>query len=142
MVIQQILDGKGSAVHTVTPEASLREAAVVMMDHHCGSLVVMDHGELAGIITERDLLRASAHNEQPLDEIPVETCMTRDVVTAKPSDELGVVMGLLTERRIRHLPIVDDAKSLVGMISIGDVVKAQYTELCRENHFLKEYVRS
>jgi CBS domain-containing protein len=141
MVIQQILETKGTQVHTVAPEASLREAAVAMMDHHCGSLVVLDHGRVVGIITERDLLRATAHSAQPLDEIPVETKMTRDVLTGRAQDKISYVMGLLTERRVRHLPIVDDAEVLIGMISIGDVVKTQYVEMCRENHFLKEYVQ-
>ena len=141
MVIQQILDAKGSQVHTIAPEASLREAAVAMMDHHCGSLVVLDHGQVVGIITERDLLRATAHSDQPLDEIPVEMKMTRDVLTGQPKHNISDVMGLLTERHVRHLPIVDEDKMLIGMISIGDVVKAQYMETSRENHFLKEYVQ-
>lgn len=138
MVIRDILQTKGDTVYRIEPQASLRQAAQEMMDHGCGSLVVCSGDGVVGIITERDLLRACAAGDS-LDDVAVEQRMTRDVVAGSPDDDVQGVMGVLTNRRIRHLPIVRDGK-LAGMISIGDVVKAQYSELAFENHVLKSYI--
>lgn len=138
MTVREILDKKGKAVYCVEPDATLIEAAQLMMKHRIGSLVVMSERRLAGIFTERDLLRVAATG-RPLGEVRVEDAMTREVTTGKPDDLVSDVMGLLTEKRIRHLPILDKGH-LVGMISIGDVVKSQYDALQFENHVLKSYI--
>ena len=94
-----------------------------------------------GIITERDILRASAAEERTFESTMVEELMSTDLVTGTPEDSISDTMGLLTEKRIRHLPILEN-NQLIGVISIGDVVKAQYAKLSIENHYLKAYIRS
>jgi CBS domain-containing protein len=94
---------------------------------------------MLGIITERDILRACAAHHAPLAARKVADAMTTDVITASPGDCVEEAMGLLTDRRIRHLPVMDDDQ-LIGMISIGDVVKAQHDALSMENHYLKSYI--
>lgn len=142
MQLRSILKAKGNSVHTIGPQETLAEVVQRLVMHNCGSLVVCDdEGQMLGIITERDILRASAEMTESLDHAVVETRMTVDVVTGSPDDKIDYVMGLLTEKRIRHLPVVDDGR-LVGLISIGDVVKAQHHLLSMENHMLKSYIQS
>ena len=141
MTLRSILQSKGHEVYTTTPETKLSEVAKKLVHHQCGSLLVCDGDRLAGIITERDLLRVSATDGQDLESTPVSEVMTGKLVTGTPDDSISQTMGLLTEQRIRHLPILEDDK-LVGLISIGDVVKAQYAELTIENHYLKSYILS
>jgi CBS domain-containing protein len=137
----QILQSKGASVQTVSAESSLADVVHQLVENNIGSLLVMDGDRLAGIITERDILRACANDSRPLEEITVAERMTTKIVTASPSEDVNSVMGILTANRIRHLPIVEDSR-LVGIISIGDVVKAQYDQLSMENHFLKHYIHS
>jgi CBS domain-containing protein len=101
----------------------------------------MRDDEMVGIITERDILRASASTRGPLDFLRVEERMTRCPIVASPTDEVEDVMCVMTERRIRHVPVVESGR-LIGIISIGDTVKAQHDELCRENYYLKSYIQS
>jgi CBS domain-containing protein len=103
--------------------------------------VVCENGDMVGIITERDILRASAATRGPLESVKVRDRMTRCPIVAALHDELAEVMGVMTQHRIRHLPVVEHGK-LVGIISIGDLVKAQHDELSRENHYLKSYIQS
>jgi len=141
MTLRSILQSKGHEVYTTTPETKLTEVVKKLVDCQCGSLLVCDGEQLVGIITERDLLRVSATDGQDLETTPVSEVMTGNLVTGTPDDSISQTMGLLTEQRIRHLPILEDEK-LVGLISIGDVVKAQYAELTMENHYLKSYILS
>ena len=141
MTLRSILQSKGHEVYTTTPETKLSEVAKKLVHYQCGSLLVCDGDRLVGIITERDLLRVSATDGQDLESTPVSEVMTGNLVTGTPNDSISQTMGLLTEQRIRHLPILEDDK-LVGIISIGDVVKAQYAELTIENHYLKSYILS
>jgi CBS domain-containing protein len=143
MMLQDILRAKGAEVFCIASSANLEDVVQMLVARNCGSLVVADAnagGPLAGIITERDILRTTAATKQPLREIPVVEAMTRHVITASPHDSVEAVMGVLTEHRIRHLPVVEHDE-LVGMISIGDLVKAQVEELAMENHFLKNYIQ-
>lgn len=139
MNLAQILGEKGTVVHKTSPRSTLADVVSRLVEHNCGSLVVCDGETMVGIITERDILRACASGEGGLDKIPVERYMSRHVVTATPQDEVETVMGLMTERRMRHLPVLADSR-LVGIISIGDVVKAHHASLCLENHYLKSYL--
>ena len=141
MTLRSILQSKGHEVYTTTPETKLSEVVKKLVHYQCGSLLVCDGERLVGIITERDLLRVSATDGQDLESTPVSEVMTGKLVTGTPDDSISQTMGLLTEQRIRHLPILEDDK-LVGIISIGDVVKAQYAELTIENHYLKSYILS
>jgi CBS domain-containing protein len=141
MLVRDVLSDKGQLVHTCTPEDSLADVADLLVGHNIGSLVVMQDDEMVGIVTERDILRASAATRGPLEFLKVSERMTRCPVVASMHDEVSDVMCLMTERRIRHVPVVEGGR-LVGIISIGDTVKAQHDELCRENYYLKSYIQS
>jgi CBS domain-containing protein len=141
MNLRDILQSKGDAVFTIPPTSSMAEAVRVMVDHRCGSLIVGTAGQMVGIISERDVLRTLAEVHKPLEEIPIADRMTSRVITGQPDDDLGKVMGIMTQNRIRHLPVMNEGK-LVGMVSIGDLVKAQHEQLTRENYFLMNYIQS
>ena len=141
MLVRDVLAKKGNRVHTCTPDETLADVADALVDHNIGSLIVMENDEMIGIITERDILRACAGTKGPLEFLKVRERMTRLLVVASPEDAVADVMCTMTERRIRHVPVVADGK-LAGIISIGDTVKAQHDELCRENHYLKSYIQS
>lgn len=138
MLLREILRSKGSDVVTIRPEATAHEAMRELVRHNIGALVVFD-GTLRGIVSERDLLRAGAEDPQGLARARVNDLMTRDVVTARPDAELREVMDTMTERRIRHLPVVEGGE-LRGIISIGDVVNALRRTTEAENQHLHAYI--
>lgn len=139
MKLRDILHTKGGDVHSISPTDTLGQAVDKLVSNNCGALVVLDGDRMAGIITERDILKACAELKSPL-EATVSDRMSTELVTAGPDNDVEHVMGLMTNHRIRHLPILD-AGTLVGVISIGDVVKAQHDELSYENRFLKQYIQ-
>lgn len=143
MNVQQLLDGKGTAVATIRADATLAEATASLRDHGVGALVVSGDGrELSGILSERDVVRAmAAHGGSTLGR-EVASAMSSNVVTCRPADTCDELMAMMTERRIRHLPVVDDAGHLAGIISIGDVVKARLGQLELENNQLHEYIQA
>ena len=143
MNVRQILAEKGStAVETVTVDTSIAQVARKLSERKIGALVVSDGDEvLAGIISERDLVRAlSAHGSLCL-ERPVSDFMTRDVVCADPAESLDKVLETMTNHRFRHMPVLADGK-LAGVVSIGDAVKARIEGLERENAALADWIRS
>lgn len=144
MRLEELLNQKGYLVRTVTPHATLADVVSELVRNNCGSLVVCDASadgkRMLGIITERDILRATAAHPGALETLKVSDYMTRDVVTGARADTVEQAMGIMTERRVRHLPVVDDGE-LIGIISIGDVVKVQYEEALVENHYLKTYIQ-
>jgi CBS domain-containing protein len=123
MNIANILARKGSMAVTVRPEQSIREALGLLERHNIGALIAVQGESPVGILSERDIVREAARNEKFF-TLTVAELMTRDVITGQPHDDLLTVAHTMTERRIRHLPVVDKDR-LVGMVSIGDVVKAQ-----------------
>ena len=124
MNIASLLSTKGVKVVTIGPQDTIRHALGRLAEHNIGALVVVDgQGGLIGIVSERDIVRALARSEAILVE-PIATIMTRDVVIGTPQDDLVAVGNTMTEHRFRHLPIVEGGR-LVGIISLGDVVKAQ-----------------
>ena len=141
MRLKEILETKGGVVLTIERSASLADVVRKMCDHNCGSLIVCEGDKLTGIISERDILRAIAELDAPLETITVEMRMTRDVVTGSPHDNINETMGVMTRSRIRHLPVLEDG-NLAGLISIGDIVKAQHQKLEQENHLLMTYIQS
>ena len=141
MLVREFLGHKGHQVFSCHPDDTLADVVASLMQRNCGSLVVLDGDQLVGIITERDILRSCAETRGPLDFVQVSERMTTEPITARLDDEVAGVMGVMTERRIRHLPVVENGR-LCGMISIGDVVKAHHNELCQENHYLKTYILS
>lgn len=146
MTLQDILRVKGTSVLKIGPTATLLDVAKKLCEHRCGSLVVMDtppgggSPRLVGIITERDILRACAEHSGRLDGTPVSDYMTKNLITGSPSNTVEYIMGVMTDHRIRHLPIVEDGE-LVGLISIGDLVKAHHHQVTVENHYLKSYIQ-
>lgn len=145
MTLQDILNVKGTRVHTIDDSATLDDVVQKLVQCNCGSLVVLgqrsERSRMVGIITERDILRSCAARRGPLEETPLTAAMTCDVVTAAPSDTIEDTMHLMTERRLRHLPIVE-GDHLVGLVSIGDLVKAHHEQCVLENHYLKTYIQS
>ena len=123
MNIANILARKGSMAVTVRPEQSIREALGLLERHNIGALIAVQGESPVGILSERDIVREAARNERFF-TLTVADLMTRDVITGQPHDDLLTVAHTMTERRIRHLPVVDKDR-LIGMVSIGDVVKAQ-----------------
>jgi CBS domain-containing protein len=124
MNIKSILAKKGMTVVTIQPDQSIREAIARLAQHNIGALVAVDEANLpVGILSERDITRALAQDEQIFAR-SVSELMTKNVITGLPQDDLISVANTMTERRIRHLPVVEKGK-LVGIVSIGDVVKAQ-----------------
>ncbi len=127
MNITSILTKKGTEIITARPEQTIREALSLLAQRNIGALVVVDEADRPiGILSERDIVREAARNEA-LFGTTVAAIMTRDVIVAGPQDDLNAVAYIMTGRRIRHLPIVD-ADKLVGIISIGDLMKAQRDE--------------
>jgi len=140
MTIQEILGRKGRDVVTIAPERSVYDAARTLVEHNIGGLVVVSGGRTVGILTERDVLRLTARAPGRLHAITVESAMTRDLVTAAPADDLHYAMSLMTTRRIRHLPVVDDGR-LAGIVSIGDLVNACRLLAEDENLHLRGYIQ-
>jgi len=124
MNIASLLASKGSKVITIQPQQTVRQAVGLLAEHNIGALVVVDRSSSpVGIVSERDIVRSAARNERVFSE-PVASLMTKDVVIGLPHDDLASVGHTMTERHIRHLPVMEAGK-LVGIVSIGDVVKAQ-----------------
>jgi CBS domain-containing protein len=144
MDLREILHIKGHVVHTIGLSATLEDVVQKLVRNNCGSLVVCDaassSSRMVGIITERDILRACAKHRRPLSTLQVAEVMTADVAVGSPSDSVEDTMGLMTRLRIRHLPVVEDGR-LLGLVSIGDVVKMQHDRLTMENFYLKSYLQ-
>lgn len=139
MKIRDLLRAKGSLVVTIAPDIPIQEAMRVLVQNRIGALVVVD-GRLRGIITERDLLRWGAEDIQRLTNSRVRDLMTAELITASPEAEIEEVMDIMVEKRIRHLPIVDQG-ALCGIISIGDVVNALRQSVESENRYLHAYIQ-
>lgn len=136
MNIASVLASKGPTVVTVGPDQTVREALTLLATHNIGALVVTDDGRrLLGMLSERDIVRHLARDASVLDGA-VRGIMTREVVVGLPQDDLGSVAQTMTERRIRHLPVMDRGR-LVGIVSIGDVVKAQRDQFLGERDTLQ-----
>jgi CBS domain-containing protein len=142
MQVENILQSKGRAVHTLSTSATIAEAVELLNTRKIGAIVVTtDKGKVAGILSERDVVRHLGKDWSSLAAKPVSEVMTKDVVTMSRRATVAEVMERMTERRIRHLPIVDNGE-LVGIVSIGDVVKRKIEETEQEATALKEYIAS
>lgn len=137
---RDILAGKGSQVFTVGPQASVLDAALVMNEHKIGCVLVMEAGEIAGILTERDLLqRVIARCRRP-DETRVADAMTTNVLYCRPHTELEEVQSMMKNYRLRHVPVVDLQGRIHGMVSIGDVNAWQVQQQEATISVLQEYI--
>jgi CBS domain-containing protein len=140
MRIQDILDSKGDRVVTMSPHGTVTDAMEVLNEHNIGAVIVAEGDSIRGILSERDVLRLGARGPELLATTPIHQTMTRDVIVGLPDDEVHMAMGVMTQNRIRHLPIVTDGQ-LVGIVSIGDLVNAAWLEAADENQHLKDYIQ-
>jgi CBS domain-containing protein len=142
MLVQQILNAKSeSGVVTIRPGTTLGEAAHLLAERRIGAVVVSPDGvTVAGIVSERDIVRQLATVGAACLAGPVEGAMTAEIVTCARTDRCDAVMGMMTEGRFRHVPVIE-AGEMVGLISIGDVVKAQLSELAMEKEALEGMIK-
>jgi CBS domain-containing protein len=140
VTVETILAKKGRDVLTVKPEQTVAETARLLHEKRIGSVLAMrPDGSIAGVVSERDIVRGIAKWGPQVLERPVTEIMTAKVVVCSPKDDMVVVMACMTDRRVRHLPVLD-GDTLVGIISIGDVVKARMADLETESESLREYI--
>jgi CBS domain-containing protein len=140
MKLRDVLRNKGSHVYTIGPDHTVQDAVQGLMQHRIGALLVVDgQGAAVGIITERDVLRECQTRSDQLARIRVREAMSRDLIVGLPDDDIRYTMGIMTENRVRHLPVIDRG-AVAGMISIGDMVKACLEETEYENRYLREYI--
>ena len=138
-LVQQLLDRKGDEIISIAGDASVFDAIKLMADRAVGSLLVMDGDELKGIVTERDYARKVIVKGRSSESTPVADIMTTDLVTASLTQSVNDCMTLMSERRIRHLPVLVDGK-VAGMISIGDLVQAIISDQQEEIEQLESYI--
>ncbi len=139
MLVTEILKDKGDAVFSVAPDKTLVEACREMQTRRIGAVMVCDSDRVVGVLSERDVVRAVATSGPEALSEAVSVYMTRDIVFAEPTDTVAILMSRMTDRRIRHLPVLRE-KRLIGVISIGDVVKCQIEEATREAESLRTYI--
>lgn len=141
MLVKHILQNKGRNIIVCREDAGLCEVAGTLARHRIGALVVLDAGgALAGIISERDLVRALAQDGPAALAQPVRVYMSRQVTTCTECDTVGDLMETMTMGRFRHVPVMDEQHGLVGMVSIGDVVKTHIAETVSEANSLRDYI--
>ena len=138
-LVNQLLDGKGRDIVSIGPAASVFDAIKLMADKAVGSLMVMDGEAMLGIVTERDYARKVILKGRSSNSTSVSEIMTREVLTTSAAESVKSCMELMTEKRIRHLPVVEDGK-VVGMISIGDLVNAIISDQQEEIEQLENYI--
>ena len=145
MNVEHVLKAKGSEVYTIHPEAVVCDALKILNERHIGALLVVgDEKQILGILTERDITSACYRTQANVKGLAVKTLMTpqKDLITGRPDDTIERLMALMTEKRIRHIPIVDEHGDLAGMVSIGDVVKALVMDKDHQISNLKDYIES
>jgi len=138
-LVKHLLDGKGRHIVSVVPDSTVLEAIILMADKAIGSLMVMDDDELLGIVTERDYARKVIIKGRSSNTTLVSEIMTTDVFTTSSAKSVNDCMSLMTEKRIRHLPVLEDNR-VIGMISIGDLVQAIISDQKEEIEQLENYI--
>ena len=138
--VSDILDGKSPDVLGIEASATVYDAVASMVEGNVGALLVYEGGALAGIVTERDYLRRVAVRGRDERTTPVREIMTRELVYVGPDASIDECMAVMTERRIRHLPVLGEGREVLGIVSIGDVVKFQSSEQSVQIRFLTEFI--
>jgi CBS domain-containing protein len=138
--VRQVLAGKSAAIYAVAPEAAVLEAIRAMAEHRVGALLVMQGAELVGVVSERDYARKVILLGRSSSDTAVRTIMSSPVITVSPDDSVSHCMQLMTGRHVRHLPAVE-AGRVIGMVSIGDLVKAVIAEQRTQIEELENYIR-
>jgi len=140
MLVRDVLHAKGDRIVSIDPEATVHEAIAKLVQNNIGSLPVVDHdGRLIGIFAERDVLRIFHNRGEGFCRMRISEVMTRDPITCDILDDVNDVMGTMSERRIAKVPVLH-AGTLVGIISVGDVIKVQYEKVASENRHLLSYI--
>lgn len=139
--VRQVLAGKSAAVYAVAPEAAVLEAIRAMAEHRVGALLVMQGADLVGVVSERDYARKVVLLGRSSSDTTVSTIMSSPVITVSPDDSVSHCMQLMTDRHVRHLPAVEEGR-VVGVVSIGDLVKAVIAEQRAQIEQLENYIRS
>lgn len=132
--IKQLLENKGSKILSIDPNSSVFDAIKSMANHHIGSLIVMQNGRLVGIITERDYSRNVVLKGKSSVNTAVKDIMTKNVLCTKPEQTVEEAMALMTDKRVRHLPVIENG-NVIGIISIGDLVK---TIISEQKHIIEQ----
>ena len=139
--ISSVLDKKGTAIYSISPESSLKQMANEMLQRKIGSLVVTDKdGSLTGIISERDFLNVVDKHTKDWEDIIVSDVMTKEVITASPDETLEQVMSKMARHHIRHIPIMDD-NIILGVLALGDIINALLDKSLFQNELLKRYIK-
>jgi CBS domain-containing protein len=141
MTVRAILDTKGHTVQSVEPDATLFSAVKLLGGRKIGAVLVMSKGRIEGILSERDIVRVLGERGAGALDEPVSTVMTRKVISCKQSDTVAAIMEMMTLGKFRHLPVVEGDR-VVGVISIGDVVKWRVQEYEHEQEALREYIKT
>lgn len=141
MTVRAILDAKGRQVASVGPDTSVTNAIKTLSERHIGALLVMAGGKLEGILSERDIVRELGKRGAALLDEPVRHVMTAKVLTCKRADTVGHIMEMMTNGKFRHVPVVEDGK-VIGLISIGDVVKHRVAQYETEREALTDYIKT
>lgn len=142
MHVETILQTKGELVHKLTETGTLADAVHLLNAHNIGAIIITDHsGNIAGILSERDIVRQLGKNPSDTLTLSVSACMTRGLLTCERTTLIDEVMERMTRHRIRHMPVVEDGH-LLGIISIGDVVKHKIEAVEREAEALRDYIAS
>ncbi|MCW9035431.1 MAG: CBS domain-containing protein [Rhodospirillales bacterium] len=140
MTAAAIIKNKGSNVYTVLPQTLIIDAVKILWDGGVGTVVVSeDENHINGILSERDIVRALGESGPDCLNLPVSTIMTREVKTCTSTDKAIAIMGMMNQHRIRHVPVVDDGK-MVGLISMGDIVKRRLDEVEADASAMLEYI--
>ncbi|MFB3124611.1 MAG: CBS domain-containing protein [Woeseiaceae bacterium] len=138
-LVNQLLDSKGHDILSIAPSASVLDAIRLMADKGIGALIVMDGETMAGIVTERDYARKVILKGRSSDETPVSDIMSTGVISTSPDQTVNSCMSVMTDKRIRHLPVVEGNK-ITGLVSIGDLVKAIIADQQEEIEQLEHYI--
>jgi CBS domain-containing protein len=141
MTVRSILDSKGHQVLSVEPDAKLAAAVKILGERKVGAVLVMNEGRIEGILSERDIVRALSERGAGVLDESVNAVMTRKVVSCRESDTVAGIMEIMTLGKFRHLPVVEEGK-VVGLISIGDIVKRRVQEYETEQEALRDYIKT
>ena len=141
MTVHAILDSKGHQIQGVEPDAKLSAAIKILAERKIGAVLVMSKARIEGILSERDIVRVLGERGAGVLEEPVSAVMTRKVVSCKPADTVASIMEMMTLGKFRHLPVVEGEK-VVGLISIGDIVKWRVREFETEQEALRDYIKT
>ena len=139
MLVAEILKDKGGEVFSIAPDITLSEACAELDGRKVGALIVCDGDRVVGVISERDVVKAIAVDGTVGLSKPVSAYMSRNVIFAEPGETVAILMERMTDRRVRHLPVLKNSR-LSGVVSIGDIVKCQIAEATREAESLRTYI--